>query len=369
MAGLAASTSPASSAPGLRAPVALLLRAASLLRGRRLAAHGLGLGLFALALALRFAVDGQLSAGFPFLTFFPVIVLTTFFCGRGPGVVCGVLSVLSAWYWFLPPHGSFALSGSGALAVAFFILICAVDILVIDLMLTALSRQTALQRQTDALLAQRTVLFQELQHRVANNLMLMGGVLGEQERRLSHLPAAREALADVRRRFDMLSRLHRQLHDPERLMAPAHLLLPALCSDLLAGLGHPAVVLSVEVEPVALDVEPKLNLCLLVMELVTNAAKHAFAARADGQLWVRLAAQPGGLLLLRVEDDGPGPADAATARDTDAARGLRLGMRIAHGLARSLQGELVLAHRDGGGTSAQVRFRPPQAAHPGTAPG
>ncbi|MDT7835023.1 sensor histidine kinase [Aquabacterium sp. OR-4] len=362
-----------------------MLRAAVLLRGRPLAAHGVALALTGLALWARFAVDGYLAAGFPFLTFFPAIVLSTFFCGRGPAVVSAVLSVLSAWYWFIPPHGSFALTGSSGVAVAFFVGICVVDIVVIDLMLTAHTRLATLQRRTDELLAERTVLFQELQHRVANNLMLMGAVLADQERRLSHLPQARDAVGDARRRFDMLSRLHRQLHDPDTLVAPIQALLPGLCADLVKGLGRPGLVLEVNAQPLPLGVEPKLNLCLLVMELLTNAAKHAFGERDSGRLWVHLSEQPDGQALLCVDDDGCGPGagfepaataaaahpaataaatkSAATAAphaaDAGRAAGDRLGMRIATGLSRSLRGELTVQARSGGGTSVQVRFKAP----------
>ncbi len=48
-----------------------------------------------------------LPPGFPFLTFFPAIMLTAFIGGTRPGILCAVLSVLSAWYWFIPPFMSF----------------------------------------------------------------------------------------------------------------------------------------------------------------------------------------------------------------------------------------------------------------------
>lgn len=361
----AAGDGPAAPAAAFSGPwVAWVLRASGALRGRPLVAYAVALLLFGLGLGLRFAVDARLGAGFPFLTFFPVIVLSTFFCGRGPGVLSSVLSVLAAWYWFIAPAGSFRLDGSGALAVLFFVVVCVVDILVIDLMVSALAAQLGLQRQTDALLAQRTVLFQELQHRVANNLMQMRLVLADQERRLAHLPEARGAVGDARRRFDMLSRLHRHLNDPERLSAPIDRMLPGLCSELLQGLGRPDLRLSVQAEPVALDAEGKLNVCLLVMELLTNAAKHAFGAGAGGRAWVSLQRQGDGRMLLTVADDGRGPGAAAATDAATAPAGERLGLRIVQGLCRALQGELQVGERPGGGTAVQVCFRAPGQAAP-----
>lgn len=365
-----ASDTPLAATPTLPSPIGrgrvalALLSAAVALRARPGLAHAVALLLFAAALVGRFAVTPQLGPGFPFLTFFPAIVLSTFFCGRWPGVVCSTLSVLAAWYWFIPPFGTFALDTSGTVAVAFFVFISLVDIVVIDLMLVALTRQAELQAQTDALLAQRNTLFQELQHRVANHLMVMGAVLGDQERRLAHLPEARDTLSDARRRFELLSRLHRHLYDPARLDAPIDHLLRELGSELLKGLGRPDLQLSVEADPTPLDLDPKLNLCLLVLELLTNAVKHAFPEARAGQLWVRLRREADGSLVLHVDDNGRGlePAEAPplpAGRSAAAADGNeRLGVRIAQGLTKALRGELKLEPRPEGGTSAQVRCRP-----------
>ncbi len=56
-----------------------------------------------LATGLRLLLDPVLPPGFPFLTFFPAVVLTTFFFGLRPGIVCAVLSGLAAWYFFVNP--------------------------------------------------------------------------------------------------------------------------------------------------------------------------------------------------------------------------------------------------------------------------
>ena len=50
------------------------------------------------ALLLRMVLDPVLPPGFPYLTFFPAVVLTAFFFGLRPGIICAVLSGLAAWY-------------------------------------------------------------------------------------------------------------------------------------------------------------------------------------------------------------------------------------------------------------------------------
>jgi two-component sensor histidine kinase len=115
--------------------------------------------------------------------------------------------------------------------------------------------------------------------------------------------------------------------------------------------------------------DAKMNLCLLVMELLTNAAKHAFQDRSAGDLAVTLT-QEGDRLLLRVDDDGrgtpgssrPGGADSGgLAGGAAHGSGAGLGLRIAQGLARALRGELTVGARPGGGTSVQLRFKRPAA--------
>ncbi|CAB3852705.1 Adaptive-response sensory-kinase SasA [Achromobacter animicus] len=97
--------------------------------------------------------------------------------------------------------------------------------------------------------------------------------------------------------------------------------------------------------------------------LIDNALKFAGAAE------VRVAARDDATLSIHVLDRGPGiPADELDAvlqpfyrlessrnRDTG---GTGLGLAIAHQLAQALGGRLILANREGGGLSAEVRIAP-----------
>ncbi len=83
-----------------------LLRAIETGRRSPYFAYGFALIAFLLALVLRWMADHALPPGFPFLTFFPAVILTTFFAGLWPGILVAVLSTLAAWYFFVPPEGS-----------------------------------------------------------------------------------------------------------------------------------------------------------------------------------------------------------------------------------------------------------------------
>jgi len=313
-----------------------------------------GVTFFLLALSARFALDGLLPRGFPFLTFFPAIVLTTLFAGRGPGVVCGLFSLLSAWYWFISPRSSFELNFEGAVAVIFFAVVAIVDVFVIDLMTNALDSLESLQKQTDELVVQRTTLFHELQHRVANNLMIVATSLVLQEKRLKHNPEAVEALETVRQRFEVLSKIHRRLHDPANENVPFGPYLQELCDDFLAAAGEKTIRCTVESPDIGFDADRTVTLSLIVLETVSNAVKHAFEPDHSGSVIVRLtASQPGHSdHVLTIEDDGRG-----IRPDFDLNQSERLGMGILRGFARSLGGQVfITAASETGGTIVRVNF-------------
>lgn len=117
----------------------------------------IGLALYGIALASRFALVGILPAtGFPFLTFFPAVLLTTYLSGLGAGLLVSALSVLSAWYFFIGPPASFVgLTRADVIALIFFAAILVVDCVVIHFMNAAIAavqrRENKLREQGEAL--------------------------------------------------------------------------------------------------------------------------------------------------------------------------------------------------------------------------
>ena len=338
----------------MRFTTSAVLHFARRCRRQKWLGHALSLSIFSLALAGRFAINDYLSIGFPFLTFFPAIVLTTLIAGRGPGAVCALLSLLSAWYWFITPRNSFQLDFEGAVAVVFFAVIAIVDVLVIDLMTRAVDSLEALQKQTDALVIQRTTLFHELQHRVANNLMTVATSLALQERRLKHNPEAVAAFETVRGKFEIMSKIHRRLHDPANGNLPFGPYLQGLCDDFLEASERKTVRCQVESPEISFDPDRTVTLSLIVLETMSNAVKHAFAPDQSGSVLVRLTSPSSALPhhVLTIEDNGRGLRPGC-----ESSQGDRLGMSILKSFARSLGGEVTVAPvSEAGGTIVRVTF-------------
>lgn len=321
--------------------------------------HAVALLLFGLALGSRFALQDLFPPGYPFLTFFPAIVVASFLGGRGPGALCALLSVLASWYWFIPPANSFSLPGSSWIAVAFFTAISALDVLVIDAVLRNAEALEAERARTAALLAQRNTLFSELQHRVSNNLAMVGAVLGGQQRRLAHNPEAVEALKEARARFDLLASVHRKLHNPALVAGDFATLLADLAHDTLRSSERP-IALRTEIAALPLNFEARSALALLVVELVTNAVKHAFDGQPTDELTIRLQPDADGGYTLIVKDTGRGLPEGYRPADSQ-----RLGMRIMNALVQGLGGQLAT---DSGLQGSTFTLRVPAAAALAQAP-
>jgi two-component sensor histidine kinase len=297
--------------------------------------YGLSIGTFALALFSRFHLQGTLPPGFPYLTFFPAVIVTTFLAGLWPGILCAVLSGLAALYFFIPPVNSFAMDGASTIAIGFYIFIVTVDIALIHFMHRAADRLEAKKQVTEELYDQQRTMFQELQHRVANNMTFVSALLQLQKRKVATDPAsASSALDEAQSRIETMSRIHRRLYDPASVDLPVAEYFQEICTDLLQATGARNIVCLVDMPAVKLDIARLTTLSLLVTELVTNSLKHAFADDG-GTITLKLERLDPQRLALTVSDNGRGVPQGV---DVTASKGL--GTRIVQSLAAQLGGEV-----------------------------
>lgn len=309
---------------------------------------GLGLVLacatYAAALALRFWLDPSLPPGFPYLTFFPAVMVTAFLAGWRPAAVCALLCGVSAWWWFLPPPQAFTLDGPTALALTFYAVIVVVDISLIELMHTAVRQLAAEQARTAELAENRALLFRELEHRVANNLQVVSALLSLEERRLGD-EAARRALAQARSRLELIGKIQRRLHDSAAAAQGPAGFAEELCRDALDAAGAQKVTMTVRADEHPLHPDQAASVFLIMLECVNNALEHAFPHGEGGRLAVELRSGTDGMRELTVRDDGVGPpADFSLDRSGS------LGLQIVRALTAQLGGRFEVI-RDGGALS------------------
>lgn len=319
------------------------------LRERTWLAYTLSVAMFIASFYVRIHLMDVLPVGFPYLTFFPAVILTTFFCGTWPGVLCAVMSGVASWYYFISPGNPLSLNGSNLLALGFYAFIVAVDIALIHFMQQSSARMRRERQVTKELYDQQSFMFTELQHRVANNMQFIASILYIGKQNVQRGASPVDVLNDAQQRLQSVSRIHRRLYDPSRADLPAWMCLEELCTDLLSAAGTAPIRCIVEPSEARLDLTRLTTLSMLVAELVTNALKHAFNEGQPGLITVSLQpAAPYGF-RLQVRDNGkgyPGP---------EATQGRRsLGLKIIASFAAQLGAEPVW--RNDNGTVVEVVF-------------
>lgn len=79
----------------------------------------LALLLFSLALAFRFTILPQ-GGGGPFVTFYPAIILSFYFCGAYLGLLVAICAGLAGAYYFIPPYHQFSIDATTYSSLIFF---------------------------------------------------------------------------------------------------------------------------------------------------------------------------------------------------------------------------------------------------------
>jgi two-component sensor histidine kinase len=320
------------------------------LRGRPWLGYGLAIATTGAALGVRLSLSGWFAQEYPFTTLFLAVIATAFVAGQRPGIASVLLSAAAAWYFILRPTDQYGLDQHNAVGMAIFLVVALAQVALIVTMQNRLDSLLDQRQQTAHLHDQQRLLYQELQHRVANNMAFISSLLRLQKRRLADNPAAApKAFDEAVARIDTMSRVHRRLYDPAAANRALDGHIQAMCDELLVATGSTGVSINVALPGLRLDLDKQLPVSLLIAELVTNSLKHGFVGRAGGAIMVGLEPSSAGETVVLVRDDGIGlPAGL------DATPGPGLGMRIIHGLGAQVGARIAMA--SDGGTTARIHI-------------
>jgi PAS domain S-box-containing protein len=92
-----------------------------LLRKNPFAAYGIAIAAVAVATIIRWSIGEYVLGRTPFTVYFLAIVLATLLGGFWPGMLATTLSVVVAWFFFVPPEFSFSLNWPDATSLLVFI--------------------------------------------------------------------------------------------------------------------------------------------------------------------------------------------------------------------------------------------------------
>ncbi|MDZ4114211.1 MAG: histidine kinase dimerization/phosphoacceptor domain -containing protein [Brevundimonas sp.] len=291
----------------------------------------LAVAAWAMALALRYGLANWFPPGFPYLTFFPAVVLVAYYAGLRPAILTATLSGLAAWWFWIGPPG-FDLAGATLVALGFYVFVVAVDIFFIVGMDGATRRLSREVERNIAIAHSRDILLREVQHRVSNNIQVVSALLSLEARDTID-PGARKSLADASARTALVARIQRSLVDAERQATAFESIARSVVDDALKAAARDDVAISISSNEVVLSAEEATPVVLIMLECVNNALEHAFPQRS-GRITISLS-EDGALRTLLIADDGVGVSEQGE-------QPAGLGVRIITALARQLGGQWSL---------------------------
>ncbi|MDT8758936.1 sensor histidine kinase [Sphingomonas psychrotolerans] len=299
----------------------------------------------AVSIMARALVDIFAPGAGPFALGYPAVLVATLFARWQAGLITGALNLGHAWYFLLPTINSFRLERPEdtprlVVVVTTYLIMIAIA----DLFRRAVRRAAA---ERDRQIAERDLFLEEFDHRVKNNFTLVASLLDMQRRRAGDSETA-DALANALARVESIARAHRHLY--RGTAAPGEVDMATYIHELCTALEEAlflrgAITLTCTADHAALPRDRAVSIGLIVNELVTNAAKHAFGDRADGVINVSFEARPSGWRLT-VTDNGGGMSPVAIAKRSSGG----LGHRLVEGFVRQARGTIRTDSGPGGTT-------------------
>ncbi|MEO9132874.1 MAG: sensor histidine kinase [Sphingomonas sp.] len=286
----------------------------------------------------------------PFALIYPAIMLATLFARAFAGGITAMIMILYIWYALYPIEGSFRFANAAsAFSVAVIATAAVITIAIAERFRSTAHRAT---QERDRQIEDRDLFLAEFDHRMKNHFAIVAGLLDMQKRRASD-PATAEALEAAQLRVDSIARAH--LHLYRGSDQPGTVEIRDYLGDLCAALSESlfpkgGIVLTCDCDEAALPRDRAVSIGLIVNELVTNAAKHAFPGRDLGSITVSFRTKEGGW-ALKVADNGIGMPDAATPPGHDNG----LGSRLIEAFARQASG-VISTKSDASGTCVTLEL-------------
>jgi len=209
------------------------------------------------------------------------------------------------------------------------------------------------QEALESSLHEKSVLLQEIHHRVKNNLNIVVSLLNLQTQNITSLGSAREALQVSCNRIYSMALVHEQLYQSENLARiDLESYLESIIQQLISVYSDTIHVdVELEIEEVGLSITQAIPCGLILNELITNSLIHAFNDRPDGKISINIRRRNERGWDLHYADNGPGLQGNRNAQSdevpTEGGKPESLGMKLIQILSEQLGGEPEFGVGDG----------------------
>lgn len=214
------------------------------------------------------------------------------------------------------------------------------------------------ERHLKAALARQQFLVKEMNHRVKNSLAIVASLIQLQGRNGNSETAYQ--FEETARRVRAIARAHERLYRNNHIESmDLGEYIEEVCEDIDSTVPHCKVQVEAQ-RGIDIKVDDAISIALIIVELVTNAAKYAYPDGTGGKIWVIVQREPDKPdksdknVLISVRDDGVGFSE-----NFDPLKSRGLGMRIIQAFAKQLHTTPSFNNR---ATGSEVKFLYPMGA-------
>ncbi|WP_017653396.1 sensor histidine kinase [Fortiea contorta] len=186
-------------------------------------------------------------------------------------------------------------------------------------------------------LKEKEVLLKEIHHRVKNNLQVISSLLRLQARYINDEKAI-DIFQDSQNRVRAMAMIHENLyqsHDLAKIEVADYI--EKLTNNLICSYGvKPNIQIHLEIEKFSLKIDTAIPCGLIINELISNALKHAFNNREQGDIYVNFSKLYTDKYSLSISDNGIG-----LPKDIDYYKNQSLGLQLVWNLVEQLEGSIT----------------------------
>ncbi|WP_165844002.1 DUF4118 domain-containing protein [Phenylobacterium kunshanense] len=222
-------------------------------------------GLVAIAFAFRSTMHGVLGGSLSYSAFYPAVILSAYAFGRGPAIAAALVSAVLGFAVFAAPSFDWQLAPNVLMGALFFVITCAVAIVVITGLTGALRQVSHELGRAQAVADSHAGLFRELNDRISHHMRLVAGVLALQAKGEPE-PQVADGLRRAMERSLLISRVHRDLGGREDGPVDLDAFAAALARAVCVARDEPAERVVIRPSGLSLGVEETTSLGVALAE-------------------------------------------------------------------------------------------------------
>lgn len=206
-----------------------------------------------------------------------------------------------------------------------------------------LSEKEDLIASKSELITEKEWLLKEVHHRVKNNLQMVMTLLYTQSAYLKDQQAL-DAITESQHRIHAISLIHQKLYQSDNLqLINMNGYIHELVDNLKESFDkEDAVEITLNIQPLELDVSKSIPIGLMLNEAVTNALKYAFKNVEKKVITISLLREVSQQFVLTIRDNGKGlPAGF------DPRQAKTLGLRLMEGLCKQIKAKYSIENDHG----------------------